>query len=295
VESFAHYFGNVPLEGTDQVVVSYYPLFTAQSLRFVQGTGAGQGYQSNGTDVASQKNITVGGVGGTVKTPGVDRAYQPMTWSAYLLRRQPWIDILKMVVMRTEQLALDVLTDITTANVLKANFGNAVWEGTPSGFDSTAIAALRGVADKKDWPEAMRSLVVLTDYYVNLLTDPYLKAYLNIGDTGVIREGRVGGVYGFADTIGNPRIPATTDGTLVGWIAYPSAVLVATSPILPAPGELKLMVDYNIITDDQIGLSFEYKYFGQPQYSQDIEIIEVNYGSATGELAALGRITNGGL
>jgi ATP-dependent protease ClpP protease subunit len=295
IESFAHYFGNVPLQGTDQIVVPYYPLFTTQSLRFVQGTGVGQGYQSNGNDAASQKNITVGGVGGTVKTAGIDRAYQPMTWSAYLLRRQPWVDILKLVTMRTEQLALDVLTDITVANILKANFGTSVWQGTPSGFDSTAIAALRGIADKKYWPAGMRNLVILTDYYVNALVDPYLKAYLNVGDTGVIRDGRIGGVYGFSDTIGNPIIPATGDGDLVGWISYPSAVLVATSPILPAPGELKLMVSYDVVTDDQIDLSFEYKYFGQPIYSQDFEIIECNYGSGLGELAALGRITNGGV
>jgi ATP-dependent protease ClpP protease subunit len=287
LEGFAHNFGSIPnLQGTDQVIVPYYPLYTTQSQLFIQS----EGYQLTGSDSGLSKSITVGGLGSAAKVPGIGRAYQALTYTAYLLRRQPWVDIMRLVTMRVEQLALDVLTDVTTAWLLKANFGNAVWAGSPSNFDSNSIASLRGVAEKKDWPEGMRTLVIGTDYYTNLTTDPALKAFLNLGDTGVIREGRVGGLYGFADTIGNPRIPVTADGNLIGWIAYPSAVLVATAPILPAPGELKLMVSYDVIADDQTDIVFEYKYFGQPINSQDVQIVESNYGSGLGEQAALARL-----
>jgi ATP-dependent protease ClpP protease subunit len=293
--AFAHTFNEVPLQGKDEIDVPYYPLFTTQSQRFISPGAAGAaagttGYQFSGTDQEFRKQILVGGVGPNNKVAGQDRAYQPLTYSAYLQRRQPWVDVQKLAVMRTEQLAIDVLNDIITAWVLKANFANAVWAGAPAGFDDTTVAFLAGVARKSDWPEAMRNLVIGTDYWVNLASSPYVKAFLNIGTTDTIREGRIGGLYGFEDTIENPRIPVTADGNLVGFICYPSAVLVATSPIMPGPGEMKNMVSYDIAVDDQTGLAFEYKYWGEPWNSADREIIECNYGSGLGELAALKRL-----
>lgn len=299
LNSFAHNWNSVPLQGNDQIVVPYYPLFTTASQRFVApgtaGAAAGTtGYVfAAGVDQAQDKIITVGGLGPVNKIAGQDRAYQALTLSAYLLRRQPWVDIQRLAVMRTEQLAFDILNDIITAWVLRANFGNG-YAYAPSAFDDTAVAALQGVANKADWPEAMRNLVIGTDYYTTLASSPYVKAYLNIGDTNTIREGRIGGLYGFEDTIGNPRIPVTADGNLVGWIAYPSAVLAATSPILPAPGEMKLMVSYDLVVDDQTGQTFEYKYWGEPWNSADREIVECNYGSGLGELAALKRLVANG-
>ena len=288
--AFAHNFGSVPLQGKDEIDVPYYPLYTAQSSRFT----ASQGYKFNGTDQEFRKQILVGGAGPDNKVAGQDRAYQALTFSAYLLRRQPWVDVMRLAVMRAEQLAVDILNDIFTAWVVKANFGNAVWAGAPAAFDDTVVAFLRGVAEKADWPEAMRNLVIGTDYYTTLSASPYVKSFLNIGDTNTIREGKIGGLYGFEETISSPRIPVTADGNLIGFIAYPSAVLVATSPILPAPGEMKLMVSYDLATDEDTGLSFEYKYWGEPWNSADREIIECNYGSGLGELAALKRLVAAG-
>jgi ATP-dependent protease ClpP protease subunit len=298
--SFGHTFNDVPLQGNDEISVPYYPLYTTGSSRFVAPGAAGAaagttGYQFTGTDQAFRKLITVGGAGPAVKVAGQDRAYQALTYSAYLLRRQPWVDIQRLAVMRAEQLAFDILNDVVTAWVLPANFGNAVWSGLPAGFDDRTVAYLQGVADKADWPEAMRMLVIGTDYYTNLAQSPYVKAYLNIGDVQTIREGKIGGLYQFEDTIGNPRIPVTASGNLVGWIAYPSAVLVATSPILPGPGEMRLMVSYDLVVDDQIGLTFEYKYWGEPWNNVDREIIESNYGSGLGEQAALKRLVANGV
>lgn len=289
-ESFAHNFGNVPLQGTDTAIVPYYPLYTTASNLFVQSVG----YQPSGNDQALSKTITIGGVGNSAKLPGIGRAYQAMTWSAYFLRRQPWIDVQKLVVMRVEQLAYDILNDIINAWILKVNFGNAVWSGEPTAFDNTSVGAIRTAVTKSMWPVGMRNLVVGTDYYGNLLIVPGLYATYSIGDSGVIRDGRVGRLYGFEETLEAPLIPQTTDGNLVGWAAWPSAVLVATAPILPGPGEMKQMVNYDVVTDDQIGLSFEYKYFGAPLNSQDYEIVECNYGSGLGEQAALKRIVSSG-
>ena len=288
--AFAHNFGSVPLQGKDEIDVPYYPLFTSQSSRFVSTLG----YQFLNTDTENRRQILVGGYGPANKVAGQDRAYQALTYSAYLQRRQPWVDIQRLAVMRSEQLALDILNDIFTAWILKANFGNAVWAGAPAAFDETILAFLRGVAEKSDWPEAMRNVVIGTDYYTNLLSSPYMKAFLNIGTTDVIRQGKVGEIYGFEEVISSPRIPVTADQNLVGFMAYPSAILVATSPILPAPGEMKLMVSYDLATDEDTGLTFEYKYWGEPWNSADREIIECNYGSGLGELNALKRLVAAG-
>jgi len=117
---------------------------------------------------------------------------------------------------------------------------------------------------------------------------------LNIGTTDIIREAKIGGLYKFAETIENPIIPVTSDGNLAGWMSYPSAVLVATSPIMPAPGVMKLLMTYDVMIDDQIGTSFEYRYWGEPAADQDREVVESSYGSGLGEQAALRRLTVSG-
>jgi ATP-dependent protease ClpP protease subunit len=298
LQSFAHTWNNVPLEGNDEVIVPYYPLFTTGSYRFVApsgGAGSGAsntspGYVFNGTDVVNDRIITVGGAGSGTKVAGMDRAYQAMTWSTYLLRRQPWVDIVKLCVMRVEQLAIDILNDIICAWILKAQFGNAVYSNSASFFQTNAVAQLAGVASKLFWPENNRTLVINTDFWVTLLQDPALKAFLNIGTTEIIREAKIGGLYKFSDTIENPIIPVTSDGNLAGWMSYPSAVLCATSPMMPAPGVAKLLMTYDVIIDDQIGLSFEYRHWGEMVADQDRQTVESSYGSGFGEGAALRRL-----
>jgi len=286
---FAHNYGVIPLQGTDVVDVPYYPLYTTVSNRFQAATG----YQfPEGTDVASVKQITIGGSGPTNKIAGQDRAYQALTLSSYVLRRQPFVDFMKLGVMRAEQLAYDITNDVINANILAVNFGLPIWNGLPASFTDTTLADLAVAADTLDWPEGDRSIVLSSAYWGNLLKQPYLKAFMNIGSTGVIRAADIGEVYAFSEIYHNPRIPATADGDLIGWMSYPSSVLVATAPIIPAPGVLKMLVNYDIMRDDQTGCGFEFKYWGVPQMDNDVEIIECNYGSGLGELAALRRLTS---
>jgi hypothetical protein len=54
----------------------------------------------------------------------------------------------------------------------------------------------------------------------------------------------------------------------------------------------KQLVSYDVVTDPDTGLSFEYRYWGDATQDVDREVIECNYGSAPGEGAALLRITN---
>lgn len=304
LEIFAHNFNSVPLEGTDYVEVPYYPLDTVASSEFTYA----QGYQIAANAQTLYKQVYVGGVGNGVATPGSGRKYKPLQFTAYEIRRQPWLDIQKLSVMAGEQLAIDVRGDIMGTQINAANFGNAIWTGAANGFDHTVVGnTLLQAAILANWPLRGRNVVLAPGYYTNLAIDPAITPLLAIGTTDILREGIVGGLYGFENIIHDPRIPIPNyirggDGTVVagtdpqeaGFMAYPSAVLIATAPIMPPPGVLKKLVAYEQITDDQTGLAFTYQFFGNETANADSEIIECTYGSGLGELAALFRLTSAG-
>jgi ATP-dependent protease ClpP protease subunit len=304
LEIFAHNFQSVPLEGTNYIEVPYYPLDTVASTEFTYANG----YVVAPNAQTLNKQIYVGGKGDGVATPGSGRKYKALQFSAYEIRRQPWLDVQKLSVMAGEQLAIDVRGDIFAANINAANFAQAIWTGAANGFDHTVVGnVLLQAAIAAFWPLRGRNVVLAPSYYTNLAIDPAITPLLAIGTTDVLREGIVGGLYGFENIIHDPKIPvanyirggdgavvAGTDPNLAGFMAWPSAVLIATAPIMPPPGVLKKLVAYEQITDDQTGLAFTYQFFGNELANVDNEIIECTYGSGVGELAALFRLTSAG-
>lgn len=301
---FAHTFQNVPLEGNDYVKVPYYPLDTTASSEFKYATG----YAITPGSVTSSKSILVGGKGDGTATAGSGRKYKGLQFSAYEIRRQPWLDIQKLTILAGEQLAVDVRADIIGTNINATNFGNAIWSGASGGFDHTVVTQyLQNAAIKAFWPTGGRNVVVAPDYYTALASDPGITPYLSIGTTELIRQGVIGGLYGFENILADALLPVANyirggDGTvtagadtnLAGYMCWPSAVLVATAPIMPPPGVLKKLLAYEQVTDDQTGLSFTYQYWGDESANADNEIIECTYGSGLGELAALKRFTSSG-
>ena len=301
---FAHNFGSVPLEGTDIVKVPYYPLATTASTEFVYSNG----YVVAANGQTLSKSITVGGIGNGVPTPGSGRKYQSLKFTAYEIRRQPWLDIQKLSVMAGEQLAIDVRADIIGTQINATNFGNAIWTGNAGGFDHTVLGnVLMPAAIKGFWPKANRNVVVGPNYFSNLAIDPGLYPFLYSGSTDILNEGVIQNKYGFENILYDALLPvatsirggdgsviAGTDPNLAGYMCYPSAVLIATAPIMPPPGVLKKLVAYEQITDDQTDLAFTYQFFGNETANADSEIIECTYGSGLGELAALYRLTSVG-
>ena len=303
---FAHNFGNIPLEGTDVVQVPYYPLVTTASTEFTYNAG----YIVNANAQTLSKTITVGGIGNGVASPGVGRKYQSLKFNAYEIRRQPWLDIQKLTVMAGEQLALDVRADIIAANINATNFGNAIWTGSAGSFDHTVLGnVLMTAANKAFWPKRGRNVVVETNYHSNLAIDPGLYPFLMSGASGadILNEGLIQNKYSFENILQDPIYPITsyirggdgavtpgTDPNACGYMCWPSAVLVATAPIMTPPGVLKKLVAYEQITDEQTNLAFTYQFFGSELTNSDSEIIECTYGSGPGELAALFRLTSQG-
>ena len=301
---FSHNFGNIPLEGTDKMEVPYYPLDTVASTEFTYANG----YVIAPNAQTLSKEVFVGGIGNGVATPGSGRKYKALQFTAYEIRRQPWLDIQKLSVMAGEQLAIDVRADIIGTQINAANFGNAIWTGNAGGFDHSVVGGtLMLAANNAFWPKKGRNVVVNPAYHANLAIDPSLFPYLYSGNTDILDMGLIQNKYGFENILEDPLLPvansirggdgaaiAGTDPNLAGYMCWPSAVLVATAPIMPPPGVLKKLVAYEQITDDQTGLSFTYQFFGDETRNRDNEIIECSYGSGLGELKALFRLTSAG-
>jgi ATP-dependent protease ClpP protease subunit len=301
---FSHNFGIVPLEGTDIIQVPYYPLSTVQSTEFLYANG----YQIAANAQTLSKAITVGGIGNGVATAGSGRKYQSLQFEAYEIRRQPWLDIQKLMVMAGEQLALDVRADIIGTQICAANFGNAIWTGQPGGFDHTVIGnTLMLAANNAFWPKRGRNVVVGTAYHANASIDPGLYPFLYSGNTDVLDEAEIKNKYRFENVTEDPILPINNyiqggsgnvvnglDPYLAGYMCWPSAVLIATAPIMPSPGVMKKLLAYEQITDDQTDLTFSYRFMGAELLDVDQQVIECAYGSGLGELRALFRLTSQG-
>lgn len=275
LNAFSTKFSNVPLEGDDNntVAVPYYPLFTTASTNFDQGTG----YSFSENSVTNVREVQIS-----------KRKYQAFQFNSSDLRRQPFFNVAQLAALQAEQLAVDVWTDILSA-VTAANFGAAVKIAPAAGaFTPEDVVDIEVACEQSDWPEAGRSLVLDSTYRGNVA-----KGLLKVNEAGTdqaLREGSVGRIASF-DVFSSPRIPGNSEH-LVGFATMPSALLVATSPIMPGPGVRKQLVAYNLVTDPDTGISFEYRYWGNPDKDQDREIIECNYGYDLGEAAALKRITS---
>ncbi|HEY3898934.1 MAG TPA: hypothetical protein VGM54_09995 [Chthoniobacter sp.] len=272
--SLSTVFRDVPLRGTDTVQVPFIPLQQTTSLDFDYDVGYEQG---DGT--LNTLPITIN-----------KRKYQPIAITSYQLARQPILELEEIIVKKVEQLAEDVIGDIF-ANVTHANYGAAAVIADPSSWDSDTIGdTLRKAANDAMWPKMGRSLVVNTAVDGNLMTDTSFKAAYAYGDNGVVQEGKLPRTFGF-DYQECPVFPDNGED-LIGFAALRFALLTAFAPIAPTPAVRSVMVDYRTATDEDSGLTLEYRLFGSAQGDLEQHTVEVNYGSAPGDPAQLLRCTN---
>lgn len=272
---FSTTYRNIPLEGTDKVTVPYYELDTATSSNFVAATG--YTFTEN-TDTGS-RDITID-----------KRKFKSMKFTSSEFRRQPYFQPNINMMLKAEQLALDVWLDVLSV-ITNANFGAAVLDVEPSAMDSDDVITIRKACQNADWPDVGRALVLGTDAEAALLSDDSVKHMMNIGSDMPVREGATGRIAGF-EMFYSPRIPANSEN-LAGFAVLPPAILVATSPIAPTPGVRSQLLNYDLVVDPDLGVAFEYRYWGDADLDEDREVVECNYGYLTGNSAALKRVTNG--
>lgn len=301
---FSTKFENVPLEGNDFVKVPYYPLVTTASTEFNYANG----YVTGASAVTSSKSILVGGIANNVATAGSGRKYQALQFSAYEIARQPWLDIAKLAALAAEQLAIDVRADILGTQINAANFGNKIWSGAAGAFDHLAMTQyLQNAAIKAFWPKGRGNVILTPDFYTSLTSDPQVSEFLKSGSTDTFRKGVLGGMYGFEGVDYDALLPVTTsirggdgaatvgtDLNLAGFMAFPSAIGIATAPIMPSPGVMRKLLTYELITEEESNLTLGYRYWGDEKNDVDNNIIEITYGSNVFEVQALKRIVTAG-
>ena len=273
IMAFARKFENVPLEGTDKVVVPYFPLATGNSTLF----NPANGYNTVNNQALQTKELTVD-----------KRRYRAMSLSSAEWNRQPFLSQEEFVTIEAEKLADEVLADIFSV-VTAANFpGTTIGALGATAFDLDEVLTLRRLCGEANWPTAPRGLVLDGTFMENLLKDSRV-GNQNYGSPDAVREGRVPRVGGF-DTYEVPLLPTNGTEKLAGMAVYPSALAVGFAPIRPHPVLTQTVLMYQVVTDPDTNLSLEYRMFADAKMDNVTEVIECNYGYAPLETAALKRI-----
>ena len=297
LEAFTVVYENIPLEGTDKVEVPYFPLQGTASTSFVKGTG----YTTSSDWTENSREISVGGDGNSA-TSGInaaantarDRKYQLINFTSYDLRRQPYLNLVKLFQQAANKLGVDIFTDIVSRVVTVANFGASVKAVAAAAFSADDVADIRTNVTGRYWPLMGRALAMDHTYYGALLKDPSFKQYLAYGSTDPIQQGRIANAYGFDSIYEVPSLTTYSPAgeNLVGWANHKSAVLVATANIMPTPAVRVLLEVFDIVVHERLGVSFAYRKFGDTVKDQTNEVIESSYGAGKGVDAALARMTS---
>jgi hypothetical protein len=191
--------------------------------------------------------------------------------------------------LKGRKLAEDILRDILSVVTL-ANYGAAIHTGAASAFDSEDMINIKTALDQAKWAKSSRVMILDNAYEGALLKDAGIKNAAAVGTASAIQNGRLPQIAGF-DVIGTNLIPGNSQN-LVGMVALPEAILVAFSPVQPAPGVRSHLNAYEVAVDPETGLTIEYRSWGDPDTDTEKSVIEVNYGFALGHAAALKRIVS---
>lgn len=88
------------------------------------------------------------------------------------------------------------LFDGVLAETTIANYAGVAYSGTKANFTRVAIANAATAMTKANLPFSDRALLLSPDAFGQLLQDASVAQYLSIGDTSVIRDGKVGRLHG---------------------------------------------------------------------------------------------------
>lgn len=273
IMAFARKFESIPLEGTDKIRVPYFPLASGATTNF----NPANGYDTVNSQTLQTKEVTVN-----------KRKYRAIQFTSVEWNRQPFLSLEEFVQLEAEKLADDILTDVFTV-VTAANYpGTTIGALAASAFDVDELLTLRRMCGQDNWPNAPRSVVLDSSFAEYLLRDSRVHLE-NYGSAEAVREGRVPRVAGF-DIYEVPNLPANGAEKLAGMAVIPSALAVAFSPIRPHPVLTQTVLQYQVVTDPDTGLSLEYRRFADAKMDSVMEVIECNYGFEKLETAALKRI-----
>lgn len=295
-ETFTKKYENVPLEGTDEVDVPFYPRSTATAQSWDPATG----YATIGDTTLNTRPVKVGATAtadsganaaaGTAK----DRKYIGLSFNSSELRRQPIENWEQHAKMQGNALAVALVKDVISRVLTAGNFGVSVKAVPAALFGANDVADLTEAANGADWPTFGRWWVADHTFLTPLLKDNTFKQYLSYGSTDPIRMAQIKSAYGFENILIIPNLKnySPAGENLVGWINHNSAVILATAPIMPSEEVLNLLSRYDLITHPQINLTLEHRRQGNTVLDKSIWTVECSYGAAKLRASSLQRQTS---
>lgn len=209
---------------------------------------------------------------------------QALSYTNEQRKRNKYLDPETLGNQAADRLARDIMAQIFGV-FTAANFPGASLAALASGdFDFTAATELQEKCTTDEWPEEMRALILKPEYHTGLVGGMPAFTLQNTGDE-LFREGAVNRVAGF-DLHQFASLPANGGTKLRGVAVYPSAVLAAFAPIEPTEAIASQLYDYQLLTDENTGISLMYKHIADAATGQEVEVIETHFGLAVGEAAA---------
>lgn len=270
VLKFSTVFRDVALKGTNEINVPYYALDSTTPTDFSSS------YAFSGSTSSTAKTITVN-----------KRKYVPLSWTSDEERRQPLFNPVMLLTLKAEALADAVIEDIFSV-VTAANFTNTAVTSAAAAMNFDKVLDAKKIADEAHWPTAGRALFLNTSHDTYLLRDTMLGG-ANYLSAGQAREGTVPRIAGF-DYMAIPALPSNGTENIAGVATWPSCILTAFSPIEPTAAVRQLLTRYERITDSETNLTLEYRQWANAESDETREVLEVNYGYAAGEAAAIVRV-----
>lgn len=258
--------------GTDTVRVPYVPAVSAASKDF--DAAAGDCYETDTTSLSFRQVV-------------VDvRKYQSWGVTSEQSAKTPILGKIDFFKTKARKLAADVVANILSV-VDDTNFPNESVVGAANAFDTDVMFDVRDDANGFKIPKMNRSAILKDDYFTSLMKDNKdANLYGNSQVRWDAQLPRIAGMNTFETLEGLDG----ADDIDAGIVTYPSGILVAGAPLEPTDGIKKKLLDFQIVTHEESGLSLVYKHMADETCDSEMEVVEWTGGKDVGEADALLRL-----
>lgn len=172
--------------------------------------------------------------------------------------------------------------------ITSGNFSTEIGTYDPTMFDKDDVIDIRKAAVKADIPVGQSTLILDNDLYASLLKS---LGYSVTGDALATRAGDVGRLVGFREVIEANTLSDSTPGTgdlLGGFVAYPSAIAMASRYL--APGEGNTYSRAEPLVDQETGVTLGLRSWYDNDSGVSKNVIESVFGASVSQAGALKRI-----
>lgn len=281
LKHFTTVFKNVALEGTDTILVPYYPLWNVQPTPFY--------YKDQSPDPTTQKEGYDDDTDYQIISKPIvcnKREKIGLKWTSYDINRTPFYDINRFVRGMATSLGVRINTlvqgQITVANFPYTAFDNPI---ALSALTSTKLADAYAKCSLMNWLPVEHQMILHTLAATELKKDPYVLSYAHSNQDDTLKRGKLPMVQNFV-IHENANIPNNGED-LFGYICMPEALGIVNAPIRMdenIPGR------YGQDTDPDSNLTLELRWGGDFKYDTAYVYLEFNCGFGVLEPAALLRM-----